>query len=525
LLALRWFLEKKTFENVFILKITKRISSLSDKKLIPIIFLLIVVVLITMSIARHLSFSSGAFDLGIFDQAIWNTTKGNILVSSLKGNMNLLGDHFEPMLLLIVPFYFLWSSPIVLLILQSIALGLSVFPLYLIARQRLNERFLIFALLISFFLSKGLRGVGLNDFHLEGFIVPLIFLCYYLLITRKTAWFFVSTFFLLLCKEDMALMVSAFGIFTFFIEKRRPLGIILFLGAIAAWILETKIIIPHFNPQGVYPYLTRLPFGDTYVQNIKFVLANPFSLLKLVFHPQNVEFYLKLFGSLGFLSLFSPARLILIAIPLFKIAMGLNTPEAAGMAYMHSHHIGHLLPFVYIAAIYGVGWIVDKLSKKVFSRKMVANFLSAYIIIVALGFCGKMDGYKFMKYIKHAEMVRAGKIRQYLRPVPDDASVATNSSLFPHLSHRKYIFLWNPDEAKSNLAQYLVIDKKMLDYILPEKRSGADDFLTRKYRKKYKEVFSNEDNSFVILLNKKANDSSIDDNFASQNHKNNKEDN
>jgi len=518
LLFVRWFIDKDSFKGVFVVRNLIKLFKLNDRQILFIIFFLTVSVMLGMSIARHLSLSSTAIDLGIFDQAIWNTTQGRILVSSLRDNMNLLGEHFQPAFFFLVPLYFLWSSPIVLFIVQSLVLGAAIFPLYLIAKQRLTERPIIFALLISYFLSGGIRGVGFSDFHLECFIVFLLFLCYYLLITRKIAWFFVSIAILLLCKEDAAFLVSAFGIYAYFIRKNRPVGIVLFLGGIVSWIVATKFIIPYFNPSGKYIFPYCLPFGNTYMKNIQFIMANPLAIFNLILHPNNINYYFKLFGSVGFLSLLSPAHFTLIAIPLLKNAIGAKSYP--GIVHIHSHYIAHLLPFIYISAIYGSGWFIDRFSGRGLSinktrRKKVVIFLSIYIIVISLLFYGKTDGYKFMKFIRGAKQNRASQIREYLRLVPEDVSVATNYNLLPHLSHREYIFIWYPYDKESSLTEYVVVDKKLLDYIPAKERSKVNEFFSNFSQFGYTKVFASEDDSFVILFNPRANKALIKEYFNS----------
>lgn len=363
LLLLRYISGKDSFPGSILIKQLRRISRLSDKKLLFILFAILFTLLSALSIMRHLSFSSGASDLGIFAQAIWNTARGNILFSSLKGNINLLGDHFEPILLLTAPLYMLWPSPLVLLILQSFLLASAIIPLYLIAKIKLNARLLIFALIISYILSRPLRGVGLSDFHPECFILPLLFWGYYFLLTRKNLLLSVTIFFLLLCKEDIALIVSALGIFALFFEKRPKLGASLFVLGLIAWIIETKAVIPFFNPKGVYPYMDRLPFGLTYADNIKSVAANPGLFLRLIADKNKIEYCVKLLGPLGFFPLLSPAHYVLIAAPLIRniLPMDLNF---SGHYNISSHYAANIIPFVYVSAIYGAAWLSGKIRHK-----------------------------------------------------------------------------------------------------------------------------------------------------------------
>src|SRR3989344_8690719 len=50
------------------------------------------------SLRRHYAFSSGAADLGIFTNALWNLSHGNGYFSSVKGGINLFADHQSPIL-------------------------------------------------------------------------------------------------------------------------------------------------------------------------------------------------------------------------------------------------------------------------------------------------------------------------------------------------------------------------------------------------------------------------------------------
>lgn len=59
---------------------------------------------------RHFSFQTGK-DLALFAQAYWNTLQGDFLFSSIQGGIVLWGEHFNPIVLAVLPFYWLWPSP------------------------------------------------------------------------------------------------------------------------------------------------------------------------------------------------------------------------------------------------------------------------------------------------------------------------------------------------------------------------------------------------------------------------------
>ena len=496
LLLLRWAIDKKGFPESALIRKIKKIGNLSDKMLLSFGVIAVFIIFTALGVARHLSLSSGTWDLGVFDQAIWNTAQGDILFSSIKNNINLLGDHFEPILLFIAPLYKFWPSAYVLVILQSLLLASAIIPLYLIARYRLKERLVIFAFVISYILSRPLRGVGLSDFHPECFILPLLFWAYYFLITRKNALLFLALIFLLLCKEDTAFLISGLSIFVFFFQKRIKLGLSLFILGIVMWVLITKIIIPHFNPLHQYDYMNRLPFGSTYKDNIKAIINNPLLLSRLILDKKKIEYCIKLFAPLGFLSLLSPAHYILIAIPLFKNLLPVNS---SGFYNITSHYTAGVIPFAYISAIYGAGWVIYKIQFKKTSLLLVF-----FIIFSSLLFYGKTDGHKFARFLNTIRNNRTLEKLSYLNRIPKDASVSTNFNLVPHLSHRKYVFEWAPQSRTSYIAEYIVLDLTLLEYLCVPKGDMAtvlESYFSDIAKRGYQRVFSSPDKTFLIFHN------------------------
>ncbi len=495
LLLLRYAVGKDSFSGSPVIKNLYSLANLSDKKLLFMAGSAIFIVFTVLSIARHLSLSSGASDLGIFDQAIWNTTRGDILFSSLKGNMNLLGDHFEPILLLLAPLYMLWQDVTVLFLVQSALLASAVIPLYLIAKDRLSSRFLIFTFIFAYVLSRPLRGVGLSDFHPECFILPLFFWAYFLVIKEKNIFLFLTIFLLLLCKEDTAFLISGLGIFMLFGQKRLKGGAALIIIGISAWLLETKIIIPYFNPIGTYPYMDRLPFGLTYMDNIKTLFSDPFYVVSSFLTKEKMAYCVKMFSSLGFLPILSPGHYILVAIPLFKNLLPIN-PNFSGFYDITSHYTASLIPFVFIAAIYGAGWLIGKIR-----NKRATLFLGGLIIFSSLLSYSKTDGYKFIRFLDGIKNNRSIEVLSYLKMVPKDASVAANFNLVPHLSHRKYILEWNPQSKTGDITEYIVIDMNLLEYLSKDDLAAIEPYFKDIADKGYKKIFVSPDGAFLIFHN------------------------
>lgn len=165
----------------------------------------------TLSLRIHQRLLSNAFDLGIFEQVIRSYADGHLPVSEVKGpDYPVLGDHFHPVLALVAPFYRLWPSPQVLLVVQAALIAASVLPLALWARRALGSGA---AAVIGtcYGLSWGLANAAGFDFHEVAFAVPLLACSLAALGSdrlRAAAFWALP---LLLVKEDLGLTVAVIG--------------------------------------------------------------------------------------------------------------------------------------------------------------------------------------------------------------------------------------------------------------------------------------------------------------------------
>lgn len=498
ILGARRFLDKGSFGGSLLVRLLKRIYSCPDSRILWFLSLALVFIFSYIGIMRHFAFSSGGIDMGVTDQALWNTVKGRALFSSLDGNINHLGAHFEPVLFLIAPLYFVWPSIMILILLQALALGLAVFPLYLIARQRINNRFLVFAFIGAYFLSRPLRGVGLLDFHTDAFLIALSFTSYYLLITRRNLWAVISMLLMLCCKESAAVLVFAYGIFTITYLKRYSLGAFLLALAISWWLVATELVIPHFANTTAYPYLKWLPFGATYADNLSAVAKNPMLLFNLLFSQEKMGFYSKLFLPLGLLSFLSPGHYVLFLLPLAaQVAGSLNH---GGMITLTSHYPSHTLPFIFISAIYGAGRLVDFVKNKFPAEgreKRVSLCLAGVILLFSLLFFGKSDGHKLSKFIRSAGELRSSKIRGVLKSIPESASVSAVHRIVPHLAHRQYIYIWENSPDTRYLSEYVVLHRRLIE----GDKEGLDRIIADLNKKGFKETYSDKYNGLFIFFN------------------------
>ena len=140
------------------------------------VFLMIVVTtiaLFTASSARHALFQSTAFDLAIFDQAIYLISQNQTPFSSLMA-INIWGDNaafiFYPLALL----YKIYPDVHWLLLVQAVSLALGASPGWSLARQAGLNNSISWAIACIYLLYPLVFNVNLFDFHPEVIALPAL---------------------------------------------------------------------------------------------------------------------------------------------------------------------------------------------------------------------------------------------------------------------------------------------------------------------------------------------------------------
>src|SRR4030042_6270726 len=109
-------------------------SDLKNQKILWWAIIVYFVIFSAICIWKYFQFGYNGLDLAIFNQVFYNSASGNLFHFTIHPQ-SYLGDHFEPVLLLILPFYYFFQHPISLLVLQTLILALTAWPIYLIAKK------------------------------------------------------------------------------------------------------------------------------------------------------------------------------------------------------------------------------------------------------------------------------------------------------------------------------------------------------------------------------------------------------
>jgi len=411
-------------------------SKHKQETILGILICLYLVYFTTATFLRYDNFYTGRFDLGNMDQTVWNTINGRIFQTSTDSGIvvSRLSGHADFILILLSPFYLLWSNPKMLLLIQSIALSFGAVFVFLIARNILNSKNLAVVFGFLFLMNPAIQFTNLYDFHGVTIATTTLLASFYFLLKKK--YFPLSIFLLLsgLAKEQIWLTTSIFGLFLLFkTGEKKLLGLGIMLFSLTIFVYLVWIAIPQ-SAEGQHfalPYYS--DFGNSPGEIVKNVFLSPREIFLIVSETNRLNYLKQLLAPLGFISLLSPIYLIFV-IPDLLIKLLSNNPQLYQIYYQYSATI---TPFIFISAIFGgkqfIKWFPQIPKFHIATYLIFCTLLSAY-------FFGPLPGAKDPN-LDMFVLPRKNKveIENFLSGISEEYSVAATNNLGSHLSHRQSI--------------------------------------------------------------------------------------
>ena len=318
------------------------------------------------TIQRHNAFLTSAFDLGNFDQAVWNTAQGRPLaLTNIPEVTNRLAHHVEPILLLIAPLYWLWSDVRILLILQSVAIGAGAIPLFWYASRHVGAApALIFAL--CYLLFPALEGVNLFDFHAVALAPFFLLLAWNWLDEQRDGPFLVAGLLAAMTKEEISLLVAMMGLYALVIQRRR-FGWLPFVTGVGWFLFVLEVISPTFNQSGKHEFIGFYgQWGEGALEIVFNWLTHPLAVLEWLSAPERVGYLQNLLTPTVGLSLLAP-QVLLIAAPSLAVNLLSSYPPMTTLEGFH--YPAPIVPFVIVSAVAALSWCANWGSQKLVKQK------------------------------------------------------------------------------------------------------------------------------------------------------------
>jgi uncharacterized membrane protein len=294
-------------------------------------------------------------DLGHMVQAIWNTGHGHFLqFTAIRGHQwNRLGFHADPFLLVFVPFFWIWSSPVLLPIVQALAVASGALPVFWLARKHLNSSRagVHFAFAYLLYPATQFNAFTItSSFHSVAIAVPLVLYAIWFLDEDRLVAFSLVALVACTTKEEIPLAIGCLGIWYAVRKGHRAFGLGVFAAGLAVTLFDFLWLIPRYAPHGVDPFATRYrAVGGTPSGIAHTLVTDPLAFVHTVSSGHKAVYVAMLFVPFLGLSLLEPL-LLLGALPDLAINLFSNAPDQTSIPY---HWTAGIIPFVVAASIFG----------------------------------------------------------------------------------------------------------------------------------------------------------------------------
>nr|MDO8045720.1 DUF2079 domain-containing protein [Candidatus Baldrarchaeota archaeon] len=435
--------EKRCFIKTFLAK-SKNILTLHLSVLVY------VVIMIYLTFLRYYSFSSSAWDLGIFNQACYTTLHGKIFYYTAELYANpggcVLGAHFSPILFAVIPFYAIYPSPESLLTIQTIVLAIGAYPVFLIAKKVLKSENIALLFSILYLAYPHLHSVNIFDFHPDAFFVLFTLFAYLFFIEERWKSYFLFVTLALLTKEFMSILILFFAIGELIPQRReivnslrmkklpskKCLVLICTLLLAIGYFALAKYLLLVFNPHKPPEYIEGAPWKilgidpldpSSYTALYK---ANIFGAVSYDFKSK-VFYLLTILVPFAFLPIFKPLKFLPAIIWIVIAFLSNYLPYYS----LWLHYSAMIVPFTVIASIEGARKfnlmrVEDMFNslRKVLLIGSILGLIVAFVMVPRSIFMISEHDRKVMQTI------------EWILSKDPDASILTQHDIFPYVSNR-----------------------------------------------------------------------------------------
>lgn len=450
---------------------------------------------------RHDAYLTNAEDMGIMDQAIWNTLHGHMLHQTI---CNSVGDtncydaagisrfaiHFEPLLFLVSLFYAIAPDPKTLLVIQTLVVASGAFPAFWLAHLRLRNVWAAVAIALLYLLYPMQQLAAVSDFHAVTLTAALLLFMLYFMYTRRTAWLIVFAILAMACKEEIPIVVAFYGLWSMLFQRRWRSGLALVLLGIG-WTGLALYVTHLYSPTGSSLLSSRYAYlgsGSVPLVIAREVLLHPIDFLKNHVLDHNHLFYLRqLIAPAGYLPLFAPWALLL-ALPTLLLNLLSSDHNMYSSLYQYNAELVPALIFATIEAVVVIIWLVHWALVNLYGVKLEGSsssvstssnpinaprpartrsvtywtqlgLLALLLVFVLMSVIRADDARGIMPYTQGFEWPQTSAhtdiAQQFVDMIPEDASVSAQSSLVPHISHRLSVYLFPYDDDR---VDYIFLD-------------------------------------------------------------------
>ncbi len=428
---------------------------------------------------QHEAYLTNAEDMGIMTQALWSLLHGQLFHQTIcntltdvncysPAGISRFAIHFEPILFLIAPGYALFTDPRFLQVLQVVVVACGAFPAFWLARLRLRNEWGALCIALLYLLYPAQQTAIVDDFHPVALTASLLLFMLYFMYTRRTLWYLVFAVLAMACKEEIAVVVALFALWSIVFQRWWRPGLVLFVLS-CVWVGAELLVIRTFSPTGQHLLAGRWSYlGSGPLQIALNLLRHPVATIKDHIFESHHFFYLRsLLAPTGYLALLAPWVCILAA-PTLTLNLLSSDPQMYSGLFQYDAEIVPIMIFATIESLVVILWLAQRIVAHLqrliirptqpeaialttplerYPRRLayygLLSLTALYILFsvvhsdYALGNMPLSQGFVWPEKTRHTELAQ-----HVIDMIPPTASVSAQSALVPHISHRANIYLF-----------------------------------------------------------------------------------
>ena len=415
-----------------------------------------------LAVLQQQAFETGRFDVGNLTQAVWSTAHGRFLeVTDLQGHqISRLGAHFDPLVALLAPLWWLWPSPSLLLVVQSVAVAIGAVPVFLLARKHLGSDWGGLGFALVYLLYPPTQWLVVDDFHPVALATPLLLGAIWFLDEDRLLPFALCAGAACLTKEQIGLVVAMLGIWHAIAHGRRRAGAVIAVAGALVAVVATAVIVPRYAPGSGSPFAGRYEaVGGTPAGILKTAVLHPLRVLQEAFEHRDLTYLRDLLVPLAGLPLLSP---LVAASALPELALNLLSGTRT-QSSIHFHYTAGAIPGLVAGAVLGAARVQRRWpsSWPAVGRLLVVLVLAAGIALGPLPVWRHVPFGSELATRDHIVSAHDRAAVRVLRAVPAGAAVSATNTLGAHLSERRRIFSF----PVLREARWVAVDLKRPSYL------------------------------------------------------------
>ncbi|WP_293331871.1 MULTISPECIES: DUF2079 domain-containing protein [unclassified Microcoleus] len=465
------------------------------------------VLCLLLTLHRYYSFYA-TYDQGIFNQLFWNGTRGHLFESSLSSALSTnvvhqnqlpsvsyyrLGQHFTPALMLWLPIYSLFPSPVTLTVLQVTLITAAGLVLYALARHYLEPR-LSATIVVSYYAANAVIGPTLGNFH-DVCQIPLY--VFGLLLAMEKRWwpmFGMLATLILAVREDSGIVLFGVGAYMILSRRYPRTGLAVCILSFGYTIALTNLIMPLFSADISQRFMMerfgQYADGDeaSTLEILWGMVSNPGRLVTELFTPLfgKIRYLLGQWLPLALVPAVAPASWTIAGFPLLKLFLA----KGESVLAINIRYAMTVVPGLFYGAI--LWWAGRQQEEDRIRRgeQTILRFPNAvfpfpsssqfrrfwgFCICLSLFFTFTSNPNRTFSFILpdaidpwvQVPLIRqwqhVSQVRPLLAKIPANASVAATNTIVPILSSRREILRFPMFELRNDAGEAVKMEYVIAD--------------------------------------------------------------